>query len=309
MDYVTRQFIFLTKKFRRELPRLFDQLRRDLQEHISAIRSTKKSGEDKRDIEPIWLDKVFAKYDQAIRDRQSSDNRHYRVQNSSRWAMWFTFIATFLAFGAAAIYAGIAKDQLREAIAARNQTTQAIRIAKRSAEAAEQANAEAAEHFTQEERPYIHLNAGLQPAPGESDDPSHNGNFIIPIVDAKNPQQFRVAWTFHWKNYGKTPATGVRVSKRVEVGDHAFQKWYWVPPINIPGAVVPPNGDTYVTAESEPMSKDEIMPLFRMDGGIVLFGHIDYEGLDGKSYWTEFCIARLASRSVLNCVTHNLLMK
>ena len=106
MDYVTRQFINLTKKFRKELPHIVELLRRDIKQHTETIRAANKRNEQEHTVQPIWLDPILTTYQQSERNRQANDDRHYGVQNSLRWATW-------LAFFAASIYAAITYCQLR----------------------------------------------------------------------------------------------------------------------------------------------------------------------------------------------------
>jgi hypothetical protein len=108
MDYVTRQFINLTKKFRRELPKLAELLHRDLKQHTEAIRATQKRDQQDREVQPVWLEPVLAKYQEPVGEKKANDDRHYRVQNSIRWATWSAFIA-------ASVYAGITFYQLKTA--------------------------------------------------------------------------------------------------------------------------------------------------------------------------------------------------
>ncbi len=103
MDYVARQFINLTKKFRKDLRKLAELLHRDLRQHTNAIHAAKRSSEQQRDIEPIWLDPILAKYQEPIREKKAADERRDRVQNSLRWAAWFTFGAAFFYGGVAAL--------------------------------------------------------------------------------------------------------------------------------------------------------------------------------------------------------------
>ena len=93
MDYVTRQFINLAKKFRRELPRLVTALQKDINEHTKAIRAANESDEDNQNVTPIWVEPILAKYDEAERKRSTNDERAYRIQNSIRWATWCAFFA------------------------------------------------------------------------------------------------------------------------------------------------------------------------------------------------------------------------
>jgi hypothetical protein len=104
MDYVTRQFIVLVKKFRKEARKALELFHRDIQNHTEAVRAQNTRSEKERELQPIWLDKVISQYQQSERSKSSQEDRHYRIQNSIRWATWGAFIA-------ASIYGSVAMLQ------------------------------------------------------------------------------------------------------------------------------------------------------------------------------------------------------
>jgi hypothetical protein len=102
MDYVTRQFINLVKKFR-------DDLRQTLQKHTDAInQATKAARENKQDPLPTPL-RVIAELKVPEADKTEHRERH----NKSHTLQILLTVGTWLAFIAAAIYAGIAACQLK----------------------------------------------------------------------------------------------------------------------------------------------------------------------------------------------------
>ena len=66
MDYVTRQFINLVKRFRKELPKLAESVHRDLEQHARAICTTQERDEQQRNVQPIWLEPAISKYQESI---------------------------------------------------------------------------------------------------------------------------------------------------------------------------------------------------------------------------------------------------
>jgi hypothetical protein len=114
MDYVTRQFINLTKKFRKELPKLVKAIQDNLAQNTESIRASDKRREQEQSVQPLWLDPVLAKHDESERNRTTSDDRQYRVQNWIRWAAWSTFLAASVYAGITAYYASITRHQLKE---------------------------------------------------------------------------------------------------------------------------------------------------------------------------------------------------
>ncbi|MGA7693793.1 MAG: hypothetical protein WCA76_02125 [Candidatus Sulfotelmatobacter sp.] len=100
MDYVTRQFINLTKKFRKEL-------RRALQQQTDAIRdATKAARENKQYPLPVPLPIVAELQVPEAKETERSkrEDRAFGVQ------VWLAVVTT-LTFLAAGIYAGIAANQ------------------------------------------------------------------------------------------------------------------------------------------------------------------------------------------------------
>jgi hypothetical protein len=78
-----------------------------IQEEIRSIRNQQERQGEQYDIRPVWLDPIITAHQKAETYRTTNDNRQYRVQNSLRWATWLAFIA-------AAAYAGISRYQLGE---------------------------------------------------------------------------------------------------------------------------------------------------------------------------------------------------
>jgi hypothetical protein len=102
MDYVTRQFINLAKKLR-------DDLRQTLQKHTDAInQSTKAARDNKQNQLPIPLP-VIAELKIPEADK---GERRVQYDKSHSLQIWLT-VGTWLAFLAAAIYAGIAANQFK----------------------------------------------------------------------------------------------------------------------------------------------------------------------------------------------------
>src|SRR5438034_1134344 len=108
MDYVTRQFINLTKKFRKEL-------RQALQKQTDAIgQATKAARENKQEPLPVPLPvKAELQITETIQtENRAQYNRSHGLQIWLTVGTWLTFLVTAGAFGAAAYYASVAKSQL-----------------------------------------------------------------------------------------------------------------------------------------------------------------------------------------------------
>jgi hypothetical protein len=95
MDYVTRQFINLTKKFRKESRKALELLQRQIKKHSEAVSAANELNHQRDETWQGRFNEVRSEYQQAKRNKSASDERHYRVQNSIRWAGWATFAAAF----------------------------------------------------------------------------------------------------------------------------------------------------------------------------------------------------------------------
>ena len=304
MDYVARQFINLTKKFRKESRKVLTELLHSLQQHTEAIRKANERRDNKHEPQqpPLVVRAELYVPEDVEKDRRSHEERQHRLQ------VWIV-IGTWAAFIAGSIYAYVAVRQWREMISTRHQTQHAIEAANRAAKAAEDANADASEHFRQDERPYVSLNLALGPPAGQQQTPSNTGSLISLdlLPDTDNHPTGRVIWSIHYKNYGKSPALNIRITKQVEVGPDAFKKVHWISSETSSGPMVAASEDGFVSAYSGVLPQKEIVASLAKDIQVVIFGHIDYEGLDGTSYWTEFCLFRLATQATAFCPSHNLM--
>ena len=123
MDYVTRQFINLTKKFRKDLHRAVSDLNGALHKQTEAIREANQRRSDERRPSPEIITTVnFPKSVEVHQKAEDArDERNYKRA---------TFFVTSLTFGAIAVYAVLVYWQYREMIAA-------SQAANRTAKAAE----------------------------------------------------------------------------------------------------------------------------------------------------------------------------
>jgi hypothetical protein len=121
MDYVTRQFINLTKKFRKDSRKALTELLRVLQQQTEAIRKTNKRQDTEHEPQqpPITVRAELYVPENVEKDRRTHENRQHSLQ------IWVV-IGTWAAFLAASGYAYVAIRQWREMIAVRHQAQYAI---------------------------------------------------------------------------------------------------------------------------------------------------------------------------------------
>ena len=293
MDYVTRQFINLTKKFRKDLRKALSDLCRSLQQQTDAIRKANDRHDTQQEPEkpPLIVRAELHVPEDVEKDRKTNEDRQHRVQ------VWI-LIGTWGAFIAVSVYAYITLRQWREMIAARHQTQHAIDAANRSASASETANANAAKNFVEDRRPYI-WNDAL--------------DFFVPAIH--QPLRFRV----HVANFGKSPAVRVKHSSVIFHGPTALKQadqWFdhFKNNLIIGGSetIMPPyvpqdprtNGDGIDVWSQDSLDEAAVNYVLQNDFGEIIVARIEYYDLSGNFYWSHLCIQRYKSNALGNC-KHN----
>jgi len=282
MDYVTRQFINLTKKFRKELPKLSALLHRDLHQHKKAITAKTKRDNEQDEIWEKWREDVFSKYEESERDRGTRDDRSHRIQNSIRRATWCAFLAATIYAGITAYYAHVTRVTLDEI---KRQTPYFAQ----SASASDTSAKNQTKAFNSEQRAWVvPIYTGL--------DQAH------PVV-ANAP----LAHFFNIINTGKTPAIHVEVVAVIDL--YGFDE---VLPLGLrnyshesglgtdrrsysilwPQMLKP---DTFQSHKNKFASRgyfieDATYKLYTQNKLFVaFFGQITYDDIQGHSHWVHFC--------------------
>jgi len=194
MDILIQQFIAIGKKLREELIALHNSV--DAIRHQNEAYEQERSRQNKPEPPPIL---VQVRSELEIPETEKAAKRTHEKRHLT--AQWVQVGVTFLAFVAAAIYAGIATFQLRDfdqsvslsqiiARQSRIQTAQSRRSADAAKTAAE--SAQGALNFSQQslrisERPYISI---------------ENVRFDPPLEQSHDPATVK----FEFHNAGKTPA-------------------------------------------------------------------------------------------------------
>jgi len=279
MDYVTRQFINLTKKLRKELRKSLSELTDALQKQTRAISDHySRAQQDQNTQPPIQVLAELHTPEDIEGRRTANEDRHYRLQ---RW----NTVGTWLAFFAVSVYAILTYFQLRDfdasvgisQILARQTRIQAA-ASMEGATAAKGAAETARDALTHVQRPWLGSEGTIKTESGVT-------TFIATV-----------------KNYGPAPALHVGVEmERAEVD--VFEK-----KINaicrkakdktINGRYIIP-GSTYDFTPHAYTVGAQPSPTF------VYVGCIAYFGGFGKSdfHHTEFCLMKgtTADRPVVPC--------
>jgi hypothetical protein len=192
MDYVTRQFIVLAKKLRKELRKALFTLSDSLQKQTKSIDEAKESYRQQRN-EPQSVSAEIRLPPEVERQRQTQDNRSHAVQVVIAFATCGTFIA-------AAIYGAIAFLQWRTADQAikeaREATTKQLSTLSQTITEARNANSIA----IAANRPWVGFSEGIK---GDVD-------FVRNRNAPANVFELRHIWRM--KNAGKRPAQVIRVN-------------------------------------------------------------------------------------------------
>lgn len=297
MDFITQRFIAIGNRLLAELRRIGDAigvLQADAQQQIESVNASKERDEQKEEVRPIWLDDVLAKYDQAEGDQTARDERHYRIQNSIRWATWCAFIA-------ATFYGGVAALQWRTMNESYKEIAKQTPKIAEAAGAASQANIDARERFREDERPYIWFtNTGL------------GGPQYFPNPNT-NPPTGQVYWPYHYTDYGKTPAYGVITRRFIQLGkDKPWRESFTTkdtppPPSKGKGPPIPPGHDVYNSVISYPgeVTPDDYAKLLKTDNAIRIRIVINYTDAYGGQYESGMCVGKLALGDIQYCPNWN----
>jgi hypothetical protein len=301
MDYVTRRFVGLSKQFVRltkKLQKGLTSFHRDLEKYRESIDKQVKRQTENQQTQNRLLEPPF-RVNAETRETEASQTQNRSRHNRNLGVQILLTVGTWGAFIAAAVYAGIASRQLDQAIQARRDTKTAIEVANRSAKAAEDALEESRDDSRKALRPYMGLNFGMAAPAGEVRTAGNVGNWL-------NYNGSYAEWSFHFKNFGKSPAINMRSNAKLEVGPDAWRRVEWHAISGVAGNSVAPEGDYWMTARSRSMSQSEYVVFHETFANIAVFGHIEYEGLDGSSYWMEYCFSHGNGGAIEMCPTHNL---
>jgi hypothetical protein len=248
-------------------------------QHISAMRDGSKTTNETLNEIQTHLAKL------TIRVHERAEAKILR-KKEHRQQIWLTW-GTWLAFGAAAIYAGIAANQMSIMDSTYREVQKQTVAAQCAAKAAQEAVRQAHDQFVQDQRPYMAQTANSTQGPKFFDNPMKPGSGAI-------------TWDWHMSNYGKTPAYDVSYAEEINIGSgfvHSAGKFRTV----LAGVIVP-NFDTFHTIVSEPMSKERFDELMKTDEGIAIRIVIKYRDSYRTPYETGLCFSHLALNAVeVNC--------
>jgi hypothetical protein len=138
-------------------------------------------------------------------------------------------------------------------------------------------------NFTKEQQPFIWLSSEHSVLKWDAD---------------KN-----ASWTYHYTNYGKSPAR-YEADRVLEVGPDALTKIAMhqmptLPSSKITGQLPAGKGDFFTAVA--PVSKETFDEAMKHDNWIVIAGTFIYYDSVGNRYTTDFCGSHLASNAIASC--------
>jgi len=281
MDYVTRQFINLTKKFRKELRPLLSKLSRTLDEQTKAIRESTKAAKTQQSTPPEIVSHVHLPESVEIHKNAQDTASDKRYQKKMIWLSSLTLIAIV-------VYAVLVYLQWREMIAATGAAQQAIVEARRNRLQAEKSLSATIEQFRLEQRAWVGMSAYA--------------------ISQFNPAG--IVSTITFTNNGKTPAHNVKAHARIEVTNKVLTgpskqqieilngpPWEQKPDIAPTVGIVLSVGKTpsgqRITDENRKIVESlnaNFQAVKDQTLHVYYFGIISYEDINQRPHTTNFCV-------------------
>jgi hypothetical protein len=254
------------------IPKRLSEINEHVRQNVEAIGTTDERQYEQYKIQQEWRDKIFTEYKQTERNKSTNDERHYRVQNSIRWATWCAFIA-------ATIYAGISARLLMET---KKATIAAQEQARHAGEMVSQAN----DQFINSIRPVVWLTQL-----------GHPEFFQNPST---NPPTGQMIWTYHYTTFGNNLAYNLStISRAYKLGKNgAWQESFRIDEgsgtPSIQSIPLAPGTDVFGTAVSPPgIPPERFNRLKDTDEGISIKVVMKFEDSYGNIYYTGVCLTQL----------------
>jgi hypothetical protein len=287
MDYVTRQFINLTKKFRKELRLQIFKLNGALDKQTKAIREAAKSNQVEQSPQPEVT--TVVNIPERIEVRQSAEDTEHDRRYKNR-----SLLLSFVTFWAIAIYAVLVYLQYREMINATGVTQAAVNEARHNRLQGERAMIAELEQSRLDQRAWIGIN-NVVGAPKLND-------------------VWKVEVVFH--NSGRTPARSIRGSVLSEgVSRGKEPTFVYSKARSFEGGMIPPNGDFHTTVtishdtntqKPAPVDQPILDSLSSGDAKLYIHGEFQYGDIFGCRHWITFCWFYMTEPSGFGaCRAHN----
>jgi hypothetical protein len=151
---------------------------------------------------------------------------------------------------------------------------------------AQQALRQSQDRFWDEQRPYMWVTNVLGSPEFVRNGPNSNTG--------------QITWTYHFTNYGKTPALGIQYREFIKLGDNPFVPTY-ASRLEGVGAPLPPTKDDFDTVVSEPGITPAQLAQLLETNGISIKVVFTYTDATARRYETGICLNRLNLGGISYC--------
>jgi hypothetical protein len=278
MDYFNQRLIATLTKLRDELRGVAESifgLRESINQHSETIHAAQEC-DKQSDNPPVTV--CFP--DDVTAERRTESDRHYRIQNSIRWATWCAFFA-------ATIYAGISARLLLE-------TKKATIAAQEQARHAGEMVSQAHDQFIDSIRPVVWL--------------TQLGHPVFFQNPSTSPPTGQMIWTYHYTTFGNNLAYNLStISRAYKLGKSGvWQESFRADegPItpSIQSIPLAPGSDVFGTAVSPPgIPPERFNKLKDTDEGISIKVVMKFEDSYGNVYYTGVCLTQLKLGAIQYC--------
>jgi hypothetical protein len=279
MDYVTRQFVVLAKKLRKELREALSDLNSALHKQTEAIRKSNERRDNEERPSPEVVTNVNLPESIEVHQGQADTKAERNYRFRTLLVSWVTFLAI-------AVYAVLVYLQYQEMINATGVAQQTVTEARRNRLQADKAFAAAVAQFRLDQRAWV-------------------GVVSMDPPDLKPKSEFFL--TLHVVNSGHTPA----LNFHSETVLHSLAKEEVFKPVygavlEIPSrGVIQPGEVIHLLTNKFPITQPQIDWVRNGRYILYVYGRMSYDDVFKVTHHTTFCKEILSESQVKTCGTYN----
>jgi hypothetical protein len=278
--------IDIARKIREELRAIKDSLgllHLDFEKHINTASEARKAEKERNEPEPVASSEL--KITETVKTHKIADD------TASPRREWIKVGIEAATLCAVIVYACLTLREWREMISARHVAQVAIETAKRSAS---EALSQVQRNFIADQKPYVWITDEIGP--------------FVQAPHSRGNTSDKLAFNYHFKNYGKSPAINCQEIGHILLGRNADKRIAFAPLDPGKGAVLPPGKESFNTAFSDQAIDPTLLADINSKGKdvyVTVAVHFQYSDTSGNVYDSEFCIQRDPFLSMVFCDTHN----
>jgi hypothetical protein len=278
MDYVTRQFINLTKKFRKEIRPLLSRVSDSLDKHTKAVNESAKAAQQHECPAPevTVINKIPDSIEVHQNAKETSDERNYRR---------FMFLLSGLSLAGLVVYAYLVFGQYTEMIRTTKAAQDSANAAAKAADAAKKSADTSADALRLDQRSWMNIKFGTWKS--DPNGPIRVDWFVVnsgkvPIRHWSGFAKVEVIHIGHAPQFGMTPdvakfSGGILFPNEPPSGAFGFQ-------------TTKVNPQTHKVEPRNP-SPDEVSDIEQGRAYVAIHGELRYSDVSGH-HWLRFCTYR-----------------